>query len=285
MKNMTYDEAYYLYALVFLGFMDEFKFEVMQKVNSSRSTDEIYDELHTSFNDSEKLINLLAPKFKGHVHYSGEKSENLFDANYRLISYMHSLFNADKISEEEIAEDLKKITPVSKCYVFEVIGKCYSEVKSGRCDLQEFRRGMRSFLSKGSFKCQQWDVNLYVDRSDPDTALKLGSSAKPSMSQIDGLMKTCWPKEIRLIHCSGPTQMCFFRMEYRYLPSGYTIRIECERSVVNVYITNNEGKVFSPERIYQEANHCHYESNEEDLKQLIRLTYKAINEVAGRSAL
>lgn len=36
---------------------------------------------------------------------------------------------------------------------------------------------------------------------------------------------------------------------------------------------------------YDEANHCHYESNEEDLKQLIRLTYKAINEVAGRSAL
>lgn len=280
MKNMTYDEAYYLYALIILGFTDEFKFEVMQKVNSSRITDEIYNELHMNFNDSEKLCNLLAPKFNGHVHYAGEKSENLFEANRRLIGFMHELYNADKISEEEIAEGLKKIAPVSGCYVFEVIGNCYSEVKSGNCDLQEFRRSMRSFLSKGNFKCQQWDVNLYLDKLEPDSALKLGSSVKPSMSLTDRLMKNYWPKEIRLIHCSGPEQMNVFRMEYRYLPADFTIRIECERSIVNVFITNKEGKVFRPERYYPEANRCHYESNEDDLKQLIRLTHKAITEGA-----
>lgn len=278
MKNMTYDEAYYLYALIYLGFMDEFKFEVMQKVNSSRITDAIYDELHTSFNDSEKLLKLLESRFKGHVHYAGEKAENLFESNRRLVGYMNELYTADKISEEEIAEALDKIAPVSKCYVFETIGKCYSEVKSGRCDLLEFQSSMRTFLRKGHFKCQQWDAGFYKDKLDPDSALKLGSSIEPSMSLIDRLMKTCWPKEIRLIHCGGPVQMCVFWMEYRYFPADYTIKIECERGIITVCIENKEGKTFRPELFYPEANYCHWQSKAEDVKHLISLTYKAITE-------
>ena len=151
MKNMTYDEAYYLYALICLGFTDEFKFEVMQKVNSSRQTDPVYDELHKAFNDKETIMELLAPRFEGHVHYAGQSAENLFDANIRLLEYIHELYRSDKISLEEIAGHLKNIAPVSGCYVFDTIGNCYSEVISGRCDSGDFQHAMRSFLDKGTF--------------------------------------------------------------------------------------------------------------------------------------
>lgn len=276
MRQITYDEAYYLYALAYLGLMDEFKFEVMQKVNSSSEADAIYGELRKSFDDTSELLNMLAPKFAGHVNYAGAKAENLFEANKKLIGYLYELYDSDKLSAEEIAEGLSKIAPVSECYVFVMIGKCYSDVKAGKCDKRDFDRAMRSFLSKGEFNCRPWNVSLYKDRTDPDTGLKLGSAAHPSMGLLDRIMRAYWPHEIELVHCGGPVQMCVFWMEYRYLPSDYMICIECERSIVTVTVTNSEGKRFIPTSFYPEANYYHSVSKDNDLKQLIFLTHKAI---------
>ena len=160
MRQITYDEAYYLYALAYLGLMDEFKFEVMQKVNSSRETDAIYGELSKSFDDTSELLNMLAPKFAGHVNYAGAKAENLFEANKKLIGYLYELYDSDKLSAEEIAEGLSKIAPVSECYVFGMIGKCYSDVKAGRCDRKDSTVVRGTSVSTKTAQLPIQDLNL-----------------------------------------------------------------------------------------------------------------------------
>lgn len=72
--------------------------------------------------------------------------------------------------------------------------------------------------------------------------------------------------------------MCFY-LEYSYLPSNYKIIIECERGVIDISVTDEVGKIFSPWMIYPGANYYHYEdkiSDVCDVEELVRLMHQAI---------
>lgn len=70
--------------------------------------------------------------------------------------------------------------------------------------------------------------------------------------------------------------MCVFYLEYIYLPLKYKIVIECERGVITICVTNEEGKRFSPWMIYPGANYYHYEDRISDVEELVKLTHQAI---------
>lgn len=74
----------------------------------------------------------------------------------------------------------------------------------------------------------------------------------------------------------GPVQMCVFYLEYEYIASHYKIILECERGFLTIKVIDKVNMIFSPWMIYPEARYYHFEDKDEDIYQLINLTYRAI---------
>jgi hypothetical protein len=103
------------------------------------------------------------------------------------------------------------------------------------------------------------------------------SAGHPGMSRADRLMRQYFGASVELVKYWGPEQMCVFYLEYKYIPLDYKIIIECERGFIIISVTNQIGEKFSPWMIYPEADYSHYEDKAEDVLQLVRLTYQAID--------
>ncbi len=97
------------------------------------------------------------------------------------------------------------------------------------------------------------------------------------MKQFDNIMRTTFGEKVELVSYYGPVQMCVFGLEYKYLPLGYTIKAECERGVITLGVINQEGEMFQPSMVYPQARYYHFADVANDVKQLVELTFKAIN--------
>ncbi len=75
----------------------------------------------------------------------------------------------------------------------------------------------------------------------------------------------------------GPVQMCVYYLEYDYMPKNYKIILECERGIITIKVSNQYKNEFSPWMVYPEFRYFHYQDVDKDIKQLIDLTYIAIN--------
>lgn len=98
------------------------------------------------------------------------------------------------------------------------------------------------------------------------------------MKKVNDTMLKTFRDSIRLDNYFGPVQMGVFRLEYTYLPEGYKISIESERGIITIKATNSENQVFYPNMVYPEASYFHSASSDNDVSQLIELTYRAITE-------
>ena len=101
-------------------------------------------------------------------------------------------------------------------------------------------------------------------------------------------MRTChemmiknFKNTVTLVKYWGPVQMCVFYLEYEYSKKPYKIILECERGFLTIEVEDQAGNVFFPGMIYPEARHYHFEDVDEDIEQLVQLTYRAFekNEV------
>lgn len=110
--------------------------------------------------------------------------------------------------------------------------------------------------------------------------MKLEGAAKnhQGMNQFDYIMNQTFGNDIVLVSYYGPVQMCVFGFEYTYIPKTYKIKAECERGFITIEVINEKGLRFCPWIIYPEARYYHFEDKKRDVKQLIELTFKAIND-------
>ena len=106
--------------------------------------------------------------------------------------------------------------------------------------------------------------------------LETDSSSAKAMKNAHKTMLEIFQDGICLEKYYGPVQMGVFGLEYIYLPKKYKICIESERGIITIMVKNDEDKFFYPSMIYSEANYYHSADNEEDVFQLINLTYKSI---------
>ena len=106
--------------------------------------------------------------------------------------------------------------------------------------------------------------------------LETDSSSAKAMKNAHKTMLEIFQDGICLEKYYGPVQMGVFGLEYIYLPKKYKICIESERGIITIMVKNDENKFFYPSMIYSEANYYHSADNEEDVFQLINLTYKSI---------
>lgn len=98
----------------------------------------------------------------------------------------------------------------------------------------------------------------------------------PGMNRADQLMRKYFKDSVELVKYWGPVQMCVFYLEYEYKPLHYKIIIECERGFIVIAVENKNGEKFFPWMIYPETDYYHFEDKPEDVKQLIKLTHRAI---------
>ncbi len=108
--------------------------------------------------------------------------------------------------------------------------------------------------------------------------MQLEGAAKEyrGMSRFHHIMNLTFGETAHLESYYGPVQMCVFGLEYEYTPKNYRIKVECERGFITVEVINEKGLKFSPWMIYPESRYYHFEDRENDVKQLVELTYKAI---------
>ncbi len=86
---------------------------------------------------------------------------------------------------------------------------------------------------------------------------------------------------VTLVNYGGPVQMCVFYLEYEYSKKPYKIILECERGFLTIEVEDQAGNVFFPGMIYPGARRHYFEDMDEDIEQLVQLTYRAFekNEV------
>lgn len=111
-----------------------------------------------------------------------------------------------------------------------------------------------------------------------ELVIQLDSRSAQDMKKAHEMMIDIFKDSIDLTYYYGPVQMGVWGLEYRWLLEEYTIKVESERGFINILVYNDKGDRFFPSLLYSEARYYHFADKEEDVLQLVELTYRAIAE-------
>ena len=111
-----------------------------------------------------------------------------------------------------------------------------------------------------------------------ELVIQLDSRSAQDMKKAHEMMIDIFKDSIDLTYYYGPVQMGVWGLEYRWLLEQYTIKVESERGFINILVYDDKGDRFYPSLVYPEARYYHFADKEEDVFQLVELTYRAIAE-------
>lgn len=273
MKEFTVEDALYFYSMLSLGHKDEFDAYIISAVNEGADRNSFIYNLYLELDSDRGLSELLSDKLS---HYFANKKKDFYaddryKANCRITAFYKGQYDNKTMSSKTIANEFGKISDITSCDAFKKIAESFQGA-----DSPALENAFAEFLNTGKFVYGNFNEDIAKDRYDPYKNLKQGRLKNASMGVIDDMMNMHFGKDVKLVKCGGPVQMCVFNMEYIYLPDESRITFDCERGIICSYIDRKDEKRIWPLNIYPGENYCHDVYDVSEVKKVVKLTAQTI---------